>query len=441
MNVSGTARKLWAFLVVALSLAFSTGADGKKYEFGVDSLPQEGVPKGKVVERTWKESAVYPGTTHSGWVYVPAQYDPEKPACVMVFLDGADFVLSKGEVRAPIVFDNLIHKRQIPVTIGIFINPGRKDSGRSTRSEEYLPLNDTYARFLIEEILPDVGRDYNLVDDPEGRAICGMSDGGVGSFTVAWERPDAFGKAMCYIGSFVRVPGGGEYPYRIRKTRGNPKPIRVYIQDNENDLNIMEGNWTLGNIAMESALMFARYDYRFDMGSGGHDLDQGGALFPDALRWLWRDYPGVKGAGDATNLDAVTGQWDLTTNILGQVAHTVLTVTEQNGRLSATLTDDKYGRIEVRDISFKDGILSYRYKVPRSQWKKDPKDEEWKEWKKKEWKGWKEKKEKDSRDKDSANVMTAWLKVDGNTLKGALTPSEKKIDFSVKGRKRDTQAD
>ncbi len=425
MNVSRTVWKLWTFLVVVLSLAFSAGASGTEYELGVDSLPQEGVPKGTVVKRTWSESAIYPGSTHSGWIYVPAQYDEAKPACVMVFQDGADFVLSKGEVRVPTVFDNLIHKGEIPVTIGIFINPGRTESGSSMRDKEYLPLNDTYARFLLEDILPEVGKDYNLINDAAGRAVCGMSDGGVGTFTVAWERPDAFSKAISHIGSYVRAPGGAEYPYLIRRTRGNPKPIRVFIQDTENDLNILEGNWTLGNIAMESALMFARYDYRFEMGAGGHDLTQGGAIFPDILRWIWRDYPGVKGAGDAPNLDAVIGQWDVTTNTLGRVTHSVLTVTEQGGALSATLTDEKNREFEVTAISFKDDVLSYQYRLPQSEWSTE-----------------KASKDKESKEEESASPMATWLKVNGNTFKGAVCPAEKsEIDFSVKGRKRDGASD
>jgi enterochelin esterase family protein len=444
MNVSRTVWKLWTFLVVVLSLALSPGASGKKYELGVDSLPQEGVPKGTVEERTWNESTIYPGITHSGWVYVPAQYDAAKPACVMVFLDGADFVLLKGEMRVPTVLDNLIHKDEIPVTIGIFINPGRNDSGESNRTKEYVTLGDTYARFLIEEILPEVGKDYNLVDDAAGRAVCGMSDSGVGTFTVAWERPEGFSKAMCHIGSFVRVPGGAEYPYLIRKTRGNPKPIRVYIQGNENDLNILEGSWTLGNIAMEAALLFARYDYRFEMGKGGHDLDQGGAIFPDALRWIWRDYPGVKGAGDASDLNAVIGQWDVTTNTLGHITHSVLTVTEQDGALSAALTDEKNRQIEVTAISFKDDILSYEFRPPQSEWSKEKASKDKEEWSEEDKRAKskqsedKELKDKESMDKDSASTMTTWLKVNGSTFKGALCPAEKsEIDFSVKGRKRD----
>lgn len=415
MNVSRTAWTLWTSLIVVLILTISSGASGKEYEFGADSLPQEGVPKGTVKEHTLSESHIYPGSTHGYKIYVPAQYDEAKSACVMVFLDGEDFVHPRGEMRVPTVFDNLIHKSEIPVTIGIFINPGRKESGESLRTEQYVAVNDTYARFLLEELIPQVGKDYNLVDDSAGRAVCGMSDGGVGSFTVAWERPDAFSKVMSHIGSYVRVPGGAKYPYRIRETRENPKPIRVYIEGNENDLNILEGNWTEGNLAMKSALQFARYDYRFEMGTGGHDLDHGGAVFPDTLRWLWRDYPGVKGADKAPDLDTAIGQWDITTNILGQVRRSVLTVAKEGGTLSAKFVDEENGEMKVNSVWFKDNILGYEFISSPS-----------------------ETKEKESKEKQPESTMIAWLKVTGNTFEGAMTPGEKsEIDFSMTGVKRD----
>jgi len=402
---------------------------------GNDSLPQEGVPKGTVTKHTWDTSDIYPGTTRDYWVYVPAQYDDANPACVMVFQDGEAYVDTEGTVRVPTVFDNLIHKGEIPVTIGIFINPGGKNSPYDNRETEYVPLDDTYARFLLEEILPEVGKDYNLVDDPAGRAICGMSDGGLCSFTVVWERYDAFSKAISHIGSYTRLRGGSEYPYLIRKTRGNPKPIRVFLQDGENDINIIEGNWTLANISMASALMFARYDYRFEMGTGGHDTTHGGAIFPDTLRWIWRDYPGVKGAGDAPNLDAVIGEWDVVTNVVGMVGHMVLTVAEQDGRLTATLTDDEDGELEVTAISFEDGILSYEYVLPKPLFGqgKESKDEKSKE---------KESKDKKTKDKESKDTMITWLKVRGNTFEGALSSgTDSEIDFSIKGQKRGTALD
>ena len=252
-------------LITVLSLVLATGASGAEYVLGVDSLPQEGVPRGAVTKHTWDASRIYPDATHEYWVYVPAQYTDTEPACVMVFQDGEGYVSLEGSVRAPTVFDNLIHKGEMPVTIGIFINPGRKKHLYDQRRIQYVPLDETYARFLLEEILPEVGKDYNLVGEPSGRAICGMSDGGLCAFTVAWERPDAFSKVISHVGSNTRLRGGSEYPFLIRRTRGNPKPIRVFLQDGLNDLNFTEGSWPLANMSMASALMFARYDYRFEM--------------------------------------------------------------------------------------------------------------------------------------------------------------------------------
>ena len=253
---------------MTLSALLPTSVVGAEYTLGPDSLPQEGVPAGTVEKRTWDASRIYPGTTHEYWVYVPAQYTDAEPAAVIVFQDGQFYLEPQGQVRAPTVFDNLIHRGEMPVTIGVFVNPGMKEIPWDQRDAQYVPLDDTYARFLLEEILPEVGKDYNLTDKAAGRAIAGMSDGGLASFTVGWQRPDAFSKVVSHVGSFTRLDGGSRYPYLIRKTRGNPKPIRVFLQDGENDINLAEGNWALANLQMDSALMFARYDYRFEMGSG-----------------------------------------------------------------------------------------------------------------------------------------------------------------------------
>ena len=190
-------------LITVLSLVLATGASGVEYVPGVDSLPQEGVPRGSVTKHTWDASRIYPDATHEYWVYVPDQYTDTEPACVMVFQDGEGYVSLEGSVRAPTVFDNLIHKGEMPVTIGIFINPGKSEYVHDQRQAQYVPLSDAYARFVLEEILPEVGKDYNLVDDAAGRAIGGMSDGGLAAFTAAWERPDAFSKVVSHIGSYT----------------------------------------------------------------------------------------------------------------------------------------------------------------------------------------------------------------------------------------------
>jgi enterochelin esterase family protein len=282
--------------------AFLQAADD--YTLGPDSMRQDGVPHGTVIRFTNYHSKVFTNTVRDWWIYVPAQYDSAKPACVMVFQDGGGYVSTNGSYRVPTVFDNLIHKKQMPITIGIFINPGdrerapgeaprRRPDGRpaspSNRSFEYDSLGDLYARFLIEEILPEVGKEYKLTTDPEGRAICGASSGGICAFTVAWERPDQFRKVLSTIGSFTNIRGGHVYPSLIRKTER--KPVRVFLQDGSNDLDNANGNWPLANQQMAAALKFMGYDYKFEFGAGGHTGKHGGAIFPDALRWLWRDYP------------------------------------------------------------------------------------------------------------------------------------------------------
>jgi enterochelin esterase family protein len=272
------------------SHAIQTGNEDCK--LGPDSMRYEGVPKGSVTKSVW-HSKVFPGTVRDYWVYVPAQYDGKKPACVMVFQDGEAYVKEGGDFRMPVVFDNLIHKGEMPVTIGIFVNPGHlgeespKDHWKgSNRSFEYDTLSDQYARFLLEEILPEVGKKYKLTDDPECRAICGISSGGICSFTVAWQRPDAFQKVLSHVGSFTNIRGGHVYPALIRSTPN--KPLRVFLQDGSNDLDNQFGNWWLANQEMAAALKFKHYDYRFVGGTGKHGGKHGGAIMPDSLRWLWR---------------------------------------------------------------------------------------------------------------------------------------------------------
>jgi enterochelin esterase family protein len=261
-----------------------------EYKLGPDSQPQEGVPRGKLTRHTWK-GKVYPGVVFEYWVYAPAQYDGKEPACVMVFQDGWSYANPKGEFRAPVVFDNLIHKKEIPVLIGIFINPGRLAGQEDKpnpplRSALYDTLSDTYVRFLEKEILPEVGKKYTLRQDAAGRAICGISSGGICAFTAAWQRPDLFSKVLSHVGSFTNIRGGDVYPGRIRKSA--KRPIRVFLQGGKKDLDNEHGNWPLANQQMAAALKFRGYDYRFEFGSEGHNGKHGGAILPESLRWLWR---------------------------------------------------------------------------------------------------------------------------------------------------------
>ena len=253
-------------------------------------------PHGTVTQMPVWESKIFAGTTRDWWVYVPAQFKPDGSTAVMVFQDGHDYVNTKGNWRVPIVFDNLIARGEMPPTVAIFINPGH-DASKVTqktnawqsnnRSVEYDTLSDLYARFLLEEILPEVEKKWPLTKDPALRAICGASSGGICAFTVAWQRPDAFGKVLSTIGSFTNIRGGDVYPGIIRKTE--KKPIRVFLQDSSGDLDNQHGNWPLGNQQMNAALVFKKYDVKFDYAEGyGHSSIRGGSIFAEALRWLWR---------------------------------------------------------------------------------------------------------------------------------------------------------
>jgi enterochelin esterase family protein len=253
------------------------------YATPADARPQPGVPHGELVAHPGWRSRVFPGTTRDWWVYVPAQYRADAPACVMVFQDGRapkDYV--------PVVFDNLIARGEMPVTVGVFLMPGVLDDGSPNRSVEYDTLSDQYARFLLDEILPEVEATVRLRHDPASRAISGLSSGGICAFTAAWERPDAFGKVLSWIGSFADIRGGHNYPPLIRKAP--PKPIRVFLQDGENDLDVPAGDWWLANLTMASALKFAGYDHQTAWGKGFHTDRHGRAILPDSLRWLWRDW-------------------------------------------------------------------------------------------------------------------------------------------------------
>lgn len=272
------------------------------YKPGPEAQVQPGVPKGEVRQGTFSASKIFPGTTRDYFVYVPKQYDPARPAALMVFFDGAGFfnVNANGAFRVPVVFDNLIAKGDMPVTIAVGVNPGVVQptlpgaKPRANRSFEYDSLGDATAQFLLEELLPEALKGLNVSSDPTRRAVCGNSSGGIAAFTVAWERPEQFGKVVSHIGSFTNIRGGHVYPALIRKTKP-AKPIRVFLQEGKKDLNNLHGSWPLANEDMAAALKWAGYDHKIEWGEGGHSGRHGGAILPETLRWLWRDE--VKDAG------------------------------------------------------------------------------------------------------------------------------------------------
>ena len=274
----------------------STESKSLVYPLGPDSEKQEGVPEGKTFQVVFDQSTIFPGTTREITVYVPAQYDASKAACVYVGLDGLG-------CNVQTVFDNLIHKGEMPVTIAIGVSSGKVQSvnenvnPRFNRSFEFDGLNDALARCLVDEVFPAVekmktpdGLPIVLSNNPNDRCAGGGSTGGVGSFTLAWERPDLFRRVFTAIGTFVGMRGADRYPIIVRKTE--PKPIRIFQQDGENDQCMGEiGDWWMSNLIMERALEFSGYDHQHVWGTGAHDMEHASAIFPDAMRFLWKGWP------------------------------------------------------------------------------------------------------------------------------------------------------
>lgn len=309
-----------AVAALALMNTMTLAAERKPgdYPLTADSLPQADVPRGRLEGPFLFHSKIIADTTRRYWIYVPAQYNGNTPANLLVFQDGQRATNPNGVLRIPQALENLIHKGDIPVTIGVFITPGQRGetypdnlgmNNPDNRAAEYDALNDRYARMLIEELLPEVGRRYRISDDPARRAIGGTSSGAICAFTVAWQRPDAFRNVISLIGSYTSIgyrpatadapmqPGGDLYPTLIRK---NPiKPMRIFLQDGSADLDNEHGSWFLANQQMLAALLYAnanadrlgtpgpRYTVRHEWGDGAHSDAHGGALLPDILRFIW----------------------------------------------------------------------------------------------------------------------------------------------------------
>jgi enterochelin esterase-like enzyme len=278
------------------------------YRIGPDSLAQEGVPKGEVRGPFTLPSQAYSGTQHTYWVYVPPQYDPAVPASLMIFNDGQAFKNMEGDLRVPNVLDNLIHRRELPVMVSVFINPGRTSEqpeptpqewgDRTTnRPTEYNSLDDRYARVIVDELMPALYKDYNISKNPDHHGIGGASSGAIAAFTVAWERPNDFRKVLSLIGSFTNLRGGHAYTDIVRKSE--KKPIRIFLQDGRNDnRGVGRGgtydplrDWFLQNVRLKDALAEKGYDLNYQWGIGRHSQKHGGSILPDMMRWLWRDHP------------------------------------------------------------------------------------------------------------------------------------------------------
>ena len=308
-------RSLIAAVVITctgVALAGQTAAPAPNpdafYRLGPDSLAQEGVPRGDLRGPFTLPSRVFSGTQHTYWVYVPAQYDPAEQASLMVFNDGQAFKAPEGNLRAHNVLDNLIFRREIPVMLAVFINPGRrpdqpeptpqnwgdKDTNRPT---EYNSLDDRYARVIVDELMPVLYKQYNLSTDPERHGIGGASSGAIAAFTVAWERPNVFRKVLSIVGSFTNIRGGHAYPDLV--IQAERKPIRVFLQDGRNDNRALRDDgtydqtrdWFYQNVRLADALTRKGYDVNYTWGMNRHGQAMGGAILPEMMRWLWRDQP------------------------------------------------------------------------------------------------------------------------------------------------------
>lgn len=306
-------RRVCAIALLLLAVATLTAQEKKQpatprvnpdsiYKLSPDSKPQMDVPHGELSSKQTFRSKLYDNTDRDYWVYLPAGLDRSKPVRLMVFQDGNNYANPNGPAKVTNVFDNLIYRKELPQIVGVFVMPGvplDNDGKRITdrgkinaqRSIEYDTLSPKYAEFLEKELLPHVEKDYGIKfsKNPNDRAICGISSGGICAFTAAWERPDLFRKVLSHVGSFTNIRGGGAYPDKVQKTEKSPKPLRVFLQDGSNDIVNQFGSWPEANQKMAAALKAAHYDYCFEFGSGQHSLAHGSAIMPESLKWLWRE--------------------------------------------------------------------------------------------------------------------------------------------------------
>jgi gluconolactonase len=257
-----------------------------------DSKPQAGVPKGELIKdsHTAIKNSVFPGTEREYTLYLPHGFDKSKPAPFMVFQDGVIY-------QAPVAFDNLMARKEIPPLVGIFVKPGVVPAAnenalpRFNRSYEYDSITDTYARFLIDELLPAIEQKHGikLSTDPNDASISGNSSGGIAAFMVAWHRPDRFRRVFTGVGTYVGIHGGDQLPVLVRKFE--PKPIKIFLQSGTGDNNLYCGDWWMANQMMERSFTWAGYDVNHAWGEGGHNQKHASQIFPEALRWLWKGWP------------------------------------------------------------------------------------------------------------------------------------------------------
>lgn len=313
------AMRLSLLTLLTLFLSWPAAAE-PDFPLTEDSKPQPSVPKGELLKgsHTAKEGSVFPGTEREYTLYLPHGFDKAKAAPFMVFQDGVIY-------QAPVVFDNLIAKKEMPPLVGIFVKPGVVPAAnenalpRYNRSYEYDSVTDMYARFVTEELLPAIEEkhDIKLSTDPNDAAISGNSSGGIAAFMVAWHRPDRFRRVFTGVGTYVGIHGADQLPVLVRKFE--PKPIKVFLQSGTGDNNLYCGDWWMANLMMERSLTWAGYEVNHAWGEGGHNQKHASQIFPEVMRWLWKGWPEAKevkanprGESKWKGYEVVdTGEWEL----------------------------------------------------------------------------------------------------------------------------------
>ena len=244
---------------------------------------------GTTKQLTFTQSKIFPGTTREVTVLIPAQYDGKKPACVYVKTDGYN-------PREKTLMETMIATREMPVTVGVFVRPGDVPSpmkgtiGRRNRDFEYDGVSDNNVRFLTQELLPQVAKEFglNLSTDGNDRCMSGGSSGGIAAFAAAWHQPEAFSRVYAVSGSFVGFRGGHEFPTMIRKFEA--KPIRSFLTTGTHDMENCAGDWFLLDQEMDKALKFSGYDYQFRIIEGGHGAGYA-ENYQEAMAFLWKGWP------------------------------------------------------------------------------------------------------------------------------------------------------
>ncbi len=276
--------------------------------YNPDSYPRAGVPQGKLSEKFVITSKIYDGMKADYWIYAAPGVDPSKPSPLMVWQDGQGLLSRTSGMRLLTVNDNLLAQKLIPAMVHVLIAPGFSADNKPMRAIEYDTVTDRYARFLMEEVLPEVEKHYKLRQDGYSRAIGGSSSGAICSFNVAWFLPDRFARVHSTVGSYTSIQwhpedhleGGNVYPFKVRK---EPKRnIRIWMSDGADDLENNHGSWPLQNIQMANSLKMMEYDYHFRFGTAAHNGSQASLDLPESLAWLWRGYDPSK-TGEAFTID------------------------------------------------------------------------------------------------------------------------------------------